>query len=63
VKNGQEVDPLRDGHAQELKEYLRGWWSWIVRRAMVSKEWRVNVDLPMQVLRAFIPLNILTWED
>jgi hypothetical protein len=63
LKNAEEVDPLGDGHAEELKEYLRRCWSWIVRCVMVGREWGVDVDLPMELLGTFISLNLLTWED
>lgn len=60
LEHGKEVDPLGDGHAEELKEYLRGCWSWIVRCIMVGREWGFDFDLPMELLGIFMSLNFLT---
>ena len=63
LKNGVEVDPLGDGHAGELREYLSECWNTIVRSVMVGREWDVEIQLEYEILAIFERLDIITLEQ
>ena len=63
MKDGIEMDPLGEGHTNELRQYLHECWNWIVRSIMVGREWGQNVRVKSEILYIFERFRFLSQKD